>query len=101
VPALPRRLVSGWRALERFADSRGAGPALFAVALVAYALVSVAVPLEAGRDLARYLLAYAQLFDADVLYPHALLTRAPGTPLVAGGLLEAGPLVAEAGCALL
>ena len=101
MPALPRRLVSAWRALERFADGRGAAPTVFAIALVAYALVSVAVPLEAGRDLARYLLVYAQLFDPEVLYPHALLTRAPGTPLVAGGLLEAGTVVAEAGCALL
>jgi hypothetical protein len=90
-----------WRVLERFADGPRAAPALIAAALAVYALVSLALPLAAGRDLARYLLVYAQLFDADVVYPHAVLTRTPVAPLVTGGLLGAGPLVAEAGMALL
>lgn len=101
MPAIPRRLVSGWRALELFAEGRRAGLTVFVAALAVYALVSLTIPLEEGRDLARYLLVYAQLFEWDVLYPHALLTRAPGTPLVAGGLLEGGPLVAEVGSAVL
>jgi hypothetical protein len=101
VAALPRWLVGGWRGLERFADGRWGPAAVVAAALASYTLVSLATPLEAGRDLPRYLLAYAQLFQWDVLYPHAILTRTPGTPLVAGLLLEAGPLAAEVGCAVL
>jgi hypothetical protein len=44
---------------------------------------------------------YTQLFDEHVVYPYALATRTPVTPLVAGGLLEAGAVVAEAASALL
>ena len=77
------------------------GPALVAAALAVYALVSVALPLAPGRDLGRYLVVYAQLFDDHVVYPYALASRTPGTPLVVGGLLEAGPLVAEIGAAAL
>jgi dolichyl-phosphate-mannose-protein mannosyltransferase len=98
VSALPRR---AWRAVERFADGPRAGPALVGAALLVYGLVSYALPLAAGRDLARYLLVYAQLFDADVVYPHAVLTRTPVAPLVAGGLLDLGPLAAEVGAAIL
>ena len=87
--------------LERFAESRLAAPAVFAAALVVYGLVSLGLPLQAGRDLARYLLDYAQLFDAHVVFPNALLARTPGTPLVTGVLLEAGPVVAETGAAIL
>ncbi|MGH3132197.1 MAG: glycosyltransferase family 39 protein [Gaiellaceae bacterium] len=101
MPALPRKLVRPWRALERFAESRRAAPTLAAAALVVYGVVSVALPLAPGRDLGRYLVVYAQLFDGHVLYPYALASRPPGTPLFAGGLLDAGPLVAEAGAALL
>jgi hypothetical protein len=95
------RFGRAWRSLERFADGPRAAPVLIAAALAVYALVSLALPLAAGRDLARYLLVYAQLFDAEVVYPHAMLTRTPVAPLVTGGLLDAGPLVAEVGMALL
>jgi hypothetical protein len=89
------------RALEGAAESRQAAPAVFAAALAVYAAVSIALPLEAGRDLARYLLVYAQLFDTHVVYPNALLARTPGTPLIAGALLDAGPVVSEIGAAAL
>jgi hypothetical protein len=95
------RLARAWRSLERFADGRGAAPTVGAAALVVYALVSLALPLAPGRDLGRYLVVYAQLFEKHVVYPYALLARPPGTPLVTGALLEAGPLAAEAGAALL
>ena len=64
--ALPGR---AWRGIERFADGPRAGPALVGAALLVYGLVSYALPLAAGRDLARYLLVYGQLFDADVVFP--------------------------------
>ena len=94
-------LGRAWRSSERFAEGPRAAPALIAAALAVYALVSLALPLAAGRDLARYLLVYAQLFHADVVYPHAVLTRTPVAPLVTGGLLDAGSLVAEVGMAVL
>jgi Dolichyl-phosphate-mannose-protein mannosyltransferase len=89
------------RALERFVDSRRATPAVFGAALVVYATVSVALPLQAGRDLPRYLMNYAQLFDAHVVFPSALLARTPGTPLATGLLLDAGPVVSEVGAGVL
>jgi hypothetical protein len=89
------------RSLARFAESRRATPVLFGVGLAVYAAVSVALPLREGRDLPRYLLVYAQLFDAHIVYPNALLARTPGTPIVAGLLLEGGPVVSETGLAVL
>lgn len=94
-------LARAWRSVERFAESRGGALALLAAALLAYAAVSVALPLAPGRDLGRYLVVYAQLFDGHVVYPYALASRTPGTPLVVGALLETGPLLAEIGAALL
>src|SRR4026208_1899353 len=76
-----------WRGIGRFADGPRAAPALAGAALLVYGLVSCALPVAAGRDPARYLLVYGQLFDSDVVYPHAMLTRTPVAPLVAGGLL--------------
>ena len=100
--AAPGRTVVGvGPALERFVESRQAAPAVGAAALAVYALVSIGLPLRAGRDLARYLLTYAQLVDAHVVFPNALVARTPGTPLVTGLLLEAGPVVSEIGAAAL
>ena len=96
-----RTVVRVGRALERFVESRQAAPAVGAAALAVYALVSIGLPLRAGRDLARYLLTYAQLVDAHVVFPNALVARTPGTPLVTGLLLEAGPVVSEVGAAAL
>ena len=89
------------RSLEGLAERRGAVRTLFAASLALYGAVSVALPLQAGRDLPRYLLHYAQLFDSHVVYPYALVTRTPGTPLVTGLLLEAGPVVSEVALGLL
>ena len=94
-------VVRAGRALGRFAENRRAIPVLFGVALAVYAAVSIALPLRAGRDLPRYLLVYGQLFDAHVVFPNALLARTPGTPVVTGLLLEGGPVVSEAGLAVL
>ena len=101
VPALPGRLVRAWRALERFAESRRAAPTLVVAALLVYGAVSLALPVSGGRDLARYLMVYAQLFQEHVVFPYALVSRPPGTPLIVGGLLDAGPIATEVGAALL
>lgn len=102
MPSLAEWVVDRWRALGRLADGRRAVPALFVLSLLVYGTVSLAVPLGEGRDLPRYLLAYVELFQAHVVYPQAILTRTPGTPVIAGGLLEIGsPLVAEIVAAIL
>jgi Dolichyl-phosphate-mannose-protein mannosyltransferase len=101
VPALPASLERAWRRLEGFAEGRWGVPSVFVAALGVYAAVSYALPLTAGRDLERYLLYYAQFLDEPVVFPYALATRTPVTPLVAGGFLEAGPVVAEVVSALL
>jgi len=101
VPPLPHRLVKPWRALERFAEGRKAAPTLAVLAVAVYGAVSLVLPLAPGRDLGRYLVIYAQLFDGHVVYPHALAARTPGTPLVVGGLLDAGAVIAEVGAAVL
>ncbi len=72
MPPPVNALVGPWRALERFADGRWAAPLLVVAALAVYALVSVVLPLAPGRDLGRYLVVYAQLFDAHVVYPTRL-----------------------------
>jgi len=94
-------VVRAARAVASFGEQRAALPAVFGAGLVVYALVSVALPLQVGRDLPRYLLVYAELFHAHVVFPTAMLQRTPGTPLVVGALLEAGPLVAELAFAVL
>ncbi|HET8743756.1 MAG TPA: glycosyltransferase family 39 protein, partial [Gaiella sp.] len=99
--ALEGTVVRADRALERFVDGRWAIPAVLGASLLVYGAVSAALPLQAGRDLPRYLLVYAQLFDAHVVYPNALVARTLGTPLVTGLLLDAGPVVSEVGVALL
>ena len=60
-------VVRAGRALERFAESGNAVPTVFGIGLAVYAAVSFALPLQAGRDLPRYLLVYGQLFDAHVV----------------------------------
>jgi hypothetical protein len=74
--------------LEGLASRRTGALVLFALGLSVYAVRALAWPLRTGRDLDEYLLAYAQLFDADVLLPWSMLFRTPVTPVVAGGFLD-------------
>jgi len=101
VAATGGRVVRTRRALVRWAESPVSEVGVFAIALVVYGVVSFALPLQAGRDLPRYLLSYAQLFDSHVVYPYAIVSRTPGTGIVTGVLLELGPLVSEVGAAVL
>ncbi len=88
--------------LEGLASRKRGAFVLFGLALAAYTVRSVAWPLRSGRDLDEYLLAYAQLFDRDVLLPWSLLFRTPITPLFAGASLDAlGGALAEPVMALL
>ena len=101
VAASGGRVVRTGRALARWAESPVSEVGVFVVALGVYGMVSFALPLQAGRDLPRYLLSYAQLFDSHVTFPYAILSRTPGTGIVTGVLLELGPIVSEVGAAVL
>lgn len=74
---------------------------LVGIALAEYAVVSIAFPLAAGRDLGTYLRASFELRADEIVLPQALLSRAPVTGVVSEALLAAGPLVAEVVLALL
>jgi hypothetical protein len=101
VGAIRRRLRRAWRGVAQLVESRWGAPALFALALLVFALGSLAEPVSPGRDAGRYLLVYAQLFDEHVVFPWALASRTPVAPLVIGPLLDAGPVFVELGAAIL
>ena len=75
--------------LEHLASRRLGAAILFLLALVAYAIRSIAWPLHAGRDLDEYIYAWVQLFDHDVLLPWSMLFRTPATPVFVGAALDA------------
>lgn len=95
------RLARGGKALEAFSDRPAASLVLVGIALAGYAVVSIAYPLAAGRDLGTYVRASFELRQAEVVLPQALLMRAPVTGVVSEGLLAAGPFVAELALGLL
>ncbi len=73
---------------EGLVGTRRGAAALLGAALAVYAVVSLAMPLVAGRDLGTYLRYYAQLFDAEPALPMSMLFRTPVAPLVLGGSLD-------------
>src|SRR6266852_4216752 len=100
--AFRTRVVSVLQGLERLAGRRRGAALLVVAALAVYAFESVGWALRPGRDLGVYLRYYTQLGQNNPVFPWSMLTRTPVTPLVAGGLLEAGGgLFAELVLALL
>jgi Glycosyltransferase family 87/Dolichyl-phosphate-mannose-protein mannosyltransferase len=78
------------------AETRRATPWVFLVSLAVWWLQALVIPLDAGRDLATYLGAYVQLFQAHPIDLGYVLGRTPIAPLVSGGLLQfAGGALAE------
>ena len=76
--------------------------AVFLVALAAWWLEALVIPLGPGRDLGTYLGAYVQLFQAHPIDLGYVLGRTPISSLVVGGLLQfAGGALAEAAASLL
>lgn len=61
---------------------------LFALALVVFALRSIALPVIPGRDFGTYVGYYVQLWDWDSVVPMSMLFRTPLAPLVVGGTLD-------------
>jgi hypothetical protein len=87
-------------AIDRVSPARGV-LVLVAATLLVWTLQTIAWPVVAGRDLGTYLRYYAQMWEAHAVFPQAMLGRTPGTPLVAGLTLEAGPLAVEVAMLLL
>ncbi|TML23658.1 MAG: hypothetical protein E6G32_05360 [Actinobacteria bacterium] len=89
-------------AAERLAGTRRGALVLVVVALAVYAFESVGWPLQEGRDLGVYLRYYVQIGQPHPVFPWAMLSRTPLTPVVAGLLLSAGGgLLAEVVMAVL
>ena len=86
--------------IDNLTPARGA-LVVVGLALVVWALQSIAWPVGAGRDLGTYLRYYAQMWEWDAVLPQAMLGRTPGTPLVTGLVLELGPVAVEVLMALL
>jgi hypothetical protein len=98
--ALFQRVARVGASAERLADGWRGVVLLFAAALAVFAIQSIGWPVGAGRDVGTYLRWYAQAWWSDALFPQAMLARTPVTPIVVGGLLEAGPwaVVVAAAC---
>ena len=89
-------------AAERLAGTRRGALVLVVAALAVYAFESVGWPLQEGRDLGVYLRYYVQIGQPHPVFPWAMLSRTPLTPVVAGLLLSAGGgLLAEVVMAVL
>ena len=75
--------------------TRSSAAALFVVALAVFAIQSVVLPVQPGRDMGRYVQAYVQLFSEEPVLPSVLSTRGPITSLGVGVPLELGGVAAE------
>ena len=69
------------------ATPRGAA-AVFGVALAQFAIVSVVLPVQPGRDFGDYLWFYVQSGDWQSVFPMSMLFRTPVAPLLIGGPLD-------------
>lgn len=69
------------------ATSRGSA-AVFGLALAQFALVSIALPVQPGRDFGDYLWFYVQSGDWHSVFAMSMLFRTPVAPLVIGAPLD-------------
>jgi hypothetical protein len=85
------------RRLETLAGSRRGAAALFGLGLLVYGLVSVGLPLVAGRDFPTYVAWWVQIDEWHSVLPMTMLFRTPVAPIVGvGPLAVLGPWVAQA-----
>ncbi len=94
-------LGARWRTFEAWVGTRGSAAALFTLALAAFALQSVAYPVQPGRDMGRYVQTFVQYGYADPVLPTVLNSRGPLAALGVGVPLELGGVAAEIWLALL
>jgi hypothetical protein len=94
-------LVARWHSFEAWVGTRSSGAALFVLALAVFAVQSLVLPAQQGRDMPRYVQAFLQLFNEEPILPSVLNTRGPITALGVGLPLELGGAAAEVWLALL
>jgi hypothetical protein len=99
--AVRPRLATRWRSFEAWIGTRGSAIALCVLALAAFALQSIFLPVYPGRDMSRYLQTFFQLGSDVPIYPAPLNTRGPLAALGVGLPLEVGGWAAEVLLALL
>ncbi len=84
------------RRAAALAETRLAPLVVFLVALAAWWVEALVIPLGPGRDLGTYLGAYAQIFHSHPIDLGYVLGRTPIAPVIVGGLLDfAGGALAE------
>jgi len=101
VPVTRAGLGSRWGSFEDWVGTRGSAVTLFVLALAVFAVQSIVLPAQPGRDMARYVQAYVQLFHEEPVLPSVLGTRGPLTALGVSVPLELGGAAAEVWLALL
>ena len=74
--------------LESGIGTRRGALVVLGLALLVFALRSVALPVIPGRDFGTYLAYYAQMWEWDSATPMTMLYRTPLAPLVVGGALD-------------
>jgi len=88
-------LAARWQSFEEWVGTRSSAAALFVVALAVFAIQSVVLPVQPGRDMGRYVQAFVQLFYEEPILPSVLNTRGPITALGVGVPLQLGGVAAE------
>jgi hypothetical protein len=101
VPVSRPTFVARWHSFEAWVGTRRSGAALFVLALAVFAVQSLALPVQQGRDMPRYVQGFVQLFYEEPILPLVLNTRGPITALGVGLPLELGGQAAEVWLALL
>jgi hypothetical protein len=101
VPMTRTQLGTSWRTFEAWVGTRRSVAALFVLALAVFALQSVVLPVQPGRDMGRYVQTFVQYWNADPVLPAVLNTRGPLAALGVGVPLELGGVAAEIWLALL
>jgi hypothetical protein len=83
------------RSLDEWVGTRESAVALFAAALVVFAVESIFLPAYPGRDMARYLETFFQLGYSVPVYPAVLNSRGPLSALGVGVPLSVSGWLAE------
>jgi hypothetical protein len=95
VPVTRPGLASRWHSFESWVGTRRSAAALFVLALAVFAVQSLALPVQPGRDMPRYVQTYLQFSYDEPILPSVLNSRGPLTALGVSVPLELGGAAAE------
>ena len=95
VPVTRPGLASRWHSFESWVGTRRSAAALFVLALAVFAVQSVVLPVQPGRDMPRYVQTYLQFSYEEPILPSVLNSRGPLTALGVSVPLEIGGAAAE------